>query len=80
MTRGGPLSPSIPSGSESLRFWLQRRATRRPRWKIGDRMQVFKLAERFSISSEDVRGILKSEGWNLEPTASGHLMQWRPPG
>jgi len=43
-------------------------------------MQVFKLAERFTLSSEDVRGVLKSEGWSLEPTSSGALMEWRPPG
>jgi hypothetical protein len=43
-------------------------------------MQVFRLAERFSISSEDVRGVLRAEGWRLEPTSSGALKHWRPPG
>jgi hypothetical protein len=65
---------------DGFRAWVRDR-TDSPRDHIvlGDGMQLAKVANRYLISSETARDILRKEGWTLEPVGSGVLRAWRPP-
>jgi len=70
----------LKGGPDSFREDIRRKAAiRRERITIGDNRTLAKLATRFGISSEEARGILRKEGWILEPTRSEALKVWRPP-
>lgn len=46
---------------------------------IGNGRMIERLACRWNLSAETARTILVGEGWKLQPTPSGALMEWRPP-
>jgi hypothetical protein len=64
----------------AVRRWLKHRATKRTaeHAKIGDRMEMNKLCQRFRMSPEALRAILKAEGWKLELSPNAGLPFWWP--
>ena len=49
------------------------------RLQIYNGRDISKRAGRFHISAETARGILRKEGWRLEPTSSEARARWVPP-
>jgi hypothetical protein len=65
---------------DGLRRFLRDRAASPSKYSIkrfGNLRQLGRLAERFGVSPEDARQILKEEGWELRWLPSG-LGEWRP--
>ena len=68
---------------EGLRSWLRARARRgwgSPRQRsLGDGRDVYRAGERFGVPAEDVRGLLRSEGWEKRPYGvAGRPFWFRP--
>lgn len=72
-----------PPNPEGLRSWLTARA--RPgceslqRRALGDRRDVHKAGERFGVSGEAVRSLLRAEGWRKRPYGATGRPFWYPP-
>ena len=68
---------------EGLRSWLKVRA--RPggdslhRRALGDNRDVHKAGERFGVSGETVRSLLRAEGWEKKPYGVTGRPFWYPP-
>ncbi|KQC16308.1 MAG: hypothetical protein APR56_08265 [Methanosaeta sp. SDB] len=55
------------------------RSLKPPKLAIYNGMELLKRANRFLISTETARGILRKEGWRLVPTSSETRERWVPP-
>lgn len=62
---------------DGFRAYIQSLAVKRV--ELYDGMELSKRANRFLVSAETARGILRKEGWRLEPTPSETRERWVPP-